>query len=82
LKHEFEMYDMHYASINFVRVHRVGQIKHVSYHRCTNVDPDNLVSEEKEDYWVEFDHGIIDEATVGSLHPFNTMVLLSDLIFF
>ena len=43
--------------------------------RCTNVDPDNLVSEEKEQYWVQFDYGIIDDATDEELHPFNTMVL-------
>lgn len=44
------------------------------FDKCTNVDPDNMVSEEKAEYWVEFDYGIIDEATVGSLHPFNTML--------
>ena len=40
------------------------------------MDPDNLVSEEKADYWVKFNYGIIDDATDNTLHPFNTMVIL------
>ena len=39
------------------------------------MDPENLVSEEKEDYWVKFNYGIIGDATDDTLHPFNTMVI-------
>ena len=55
-------------------VHKLLQTVWQLLVRCTYVDPDNMVSEEKEDYWVQFDYSVIDDATDGTLHPFNTMV--------
>ncbi|XP_063694261.1 transient receptor potential cation channel subfamily A member 1-like [Bolinopsis microptera] len=54
-------------------IHYPSQARAV-FDKCTYVDPDNMVSEEKEDYWVQFDYSVIDDATDGTLHPFNTML--------
>ncbi|KAL5264637.1 hypothetical protein ACHWQZ_G005652 [Mnemiopsis leidyi] len=64
---------IHRHPLHQLIIHYPAQARAI-FDKCTYVDPDNLVSEEKADYWVKFNYGIIDDATDNTLHPFNTMI--------